>query len=90
MAAKLAPDNARYAYVYAVGLHSAGKRGEGLSVLRAAESRHPYDLEILGTLVSMMREAGKPRDALPYARKIAEVLPDDPGVKRLLAELENK
>jgi len=35
----------------------------------------------------MMREGGKPRDALPYARKIAEVLPDDPGVKRLLAEL---
>jgi predicted CXXCH cytochrome family protein len=90
VAAKLAPDNARYGYVYAVALHSAGKRGEALSVLRAAESRHPYDLEILGTLVSMMREAGKPRDALPYARKIAEVLPDDPGVKRLLAELEDR
>lgn len=88
VAAKLAPDNARYSYVYAVGLHSAGRRGEAQSVLRAAEARHPYDLEILGTLVSMIREAGKPRDALPYARKIAEVLPDDPGVKRLLAELE--
>ena len=36
----------------------------------------------------MNREAGKPKDALPYARKIAEVLPDDPGVKQLLAELE--
>ena len=88
VAAKLAPDNARYGYVYAVGLHSAGRRGEALAVLRAAEARHPYDLEILGTLVSMNREAGKPKDALPYARKIAEVLPDDPGVKRLMAELE--
>jgi tetratricopeptide (TPR) repeat protein len=88
MAAKLAPDNARYGYVYAVGLHSAGRRGEALSVLRAAEARHPYDLEILGTLVSMIRETGKPRDALPYARKIAEVLPDDPSVKRLMTELE--
>jgi tetratricopeptide (TPR) repeat protein len=88
VAAKLAPDNARYGFVYAVGLHSAGKRGEALSVLRSAEARHPYDLEILGTLVSMIREAGKPRDALPYARKIAEVLPDDLGVKRLVAELE--
>jgi len=88
VAAKLAPDNARYGYVYAVGLHSAGRRGEALSVLRAAEARHPYDLEILGALVSMMREAGKPRDALPYARRIAEILPDDPGVKRLVAELE--
>jgi predicted CXXCH cytochrome family protein len=88
LAAKLAPDNARYSYVYAVGLHSAGRRGEALSVLRAAESRHSYDLEILGTLVSMNREAGKPGDALPYARKIAEVLPGDPEVKRLLTELE--
>ena len=88
VAAKLAPDNARYGFVYAVGLHSAGRRGEALSVLRAAEARHPYDLEILGTLVSMIREAGNPREALPYARKIAEVLPGDPAVKRLLAELE--
>ncbi len=88
VAAKLAPDNARYGFVYAVALHSAGRRGEALSVLRAAEARHPYDLEILGALVSLNREAGKPRDALPYARKIAEVLPDDPGVQRLVAELE--
>jgi len=88
VAAKFAPDNARYIYVYAVGLHSTGRRGEALSVLRAAETRHPYDLDILSALVSMTREAGKPRDALPYARKIAEVLPDDPGVKQLIAELE--
>jgi tetratricopeptide (TPR) repeat protein len=87
VAAKLALDSARYSYVYAVGLHSAGRRGEALSVLRAAEALHPYDLEILGALVSLNREAGKPKDALPYARKIAEVLPDDPGVQRLVAEL---
>jgi predicted CXXCH cytochrome family protein len=88
VAAKLAPANARYGFVYAVGLHAAGKRSEALTVLRAAETRHPYDLEILGTLVAMIRETGKPRDALPYARKIAEILPDDPGVKRLVSELE--
>ena len=88
MAAKLAPDNARYAYVYAVGLNSAGKRPEALAVLRAADQRHPYDLEILSALVSMNREAGSTRDALAYARKIAEVLPEDPSVKRMLAELE--
>jgi len=88
VATKLAPDNARYGFVYAVGLHSSGKRSEALAVLRAAEARHPYDLDILGALVSMIRETVKPRDALPYARKLAEALPDDPGVKRLLAELE--
>ena len=88
MAAKLAPDNARYAYVYAVGLNSAGKRSEALAVLRAADQRHPYNLEILSALISVHREASNIRDALAYARKLAEVLPEDPGVKRLLSELD--
>jgi len=88
MAARLAPDNARYAYVYAIGLHSAGKRDAALARLRAAIARYPYDLDILGALVSMNREAGNAKAALAYARKLAEVLPDDPGVKRLLSEPE--
>jgi Flp pilus assembly protein TadD len=89
-AAKLEPDNARYAYVHAVGLHSAGKRSEALVVLRAADKRHPYDLEILSALISMNLEAGDSKAALPYARKAAEVLPDDQGLKALLAKLEGK
>ena len=88
-AVKLAPESARYAYVYAIGLHSAGKRDAALAGLRAASARNPYDLDILGALVSMNREAGHPKAALPYARKLAEVLPDDPAVKRLLGELEH-
>jgi tetratricopeptide (TPR) repeat protein/nitrate/TMAO reductase-like tetraheme cytochrome c subunit len=87
-AAKLAPDNARYSYVYAVALHSAGRQNEALAALRGADIRHPYDLDILGALISMNREAGNPRDALRYARKIAEVFPNDPVVKRQLSELE--
>ena len=89
LAEKFAPDNARYSYVHAVALHSAGKGAEASSVLRAAEARHPYDIDILGMLVSLNREAGNAKAALPYARKIAEILPGDPGVKRLLAELES-
>jgi tetratricopeptide (TPR) repeat protein len=87
-AAKLAPDNARYSYVYAVGLHSTGKVSEALAMLRSADARHPYDIEILSALVSMNRDEGRAKAALPYARKLAEVLPGDPDVKRLLGELE--
>lgn len=86
-AVKLAPERALYAYVYAIGLHSAGKRDAAMSPLRAADARHPYDIDILGALVSMNREAGNANTALPYARKLAEVLPGDPGAKRLLVEL---
>jgi len=88
LAVKLAPDNARYGYVHAIGLHSAGRRGEALSLLRTVDARQPYDPEILSALVSMSREAGNAKDALVYARKIAEIYPDNPEVKRMLAELE--
>jgi len=87
-AVKLAPDNARYAYVHAVALHSAGKRDAALAELRAVNERYPYDLEILGALISINREAGNTRDALVYAHKLSEIFPDDPGLKELLAELE--
>ena len=87
-ATRLAPDNARYAYVYAIGLHSAGKRDAALATLRAADARRPYDADILGALVSINREAGNARAALPFARKLAEALPGDPGLTKLLAELE--
>jgi predicted CXXCH cytochrome family protein len=88
VAAKLAPDNARYGFVYAVGLHSAGRPDKALAVLRAADARHPYDLGILGALVSINREAGNMKAALGYARKAAEAAPEDPEVKHLVTDLE--
>jgi Flp pilus assembly protein TadD len=71
-----------------VGLNSTGKRDEALALLKATDARHPYDLDILGALISINREAGNAKAALIYARKAAEVLPDDPEVKRLVTELE--
>ena len=88
-AARLAPDNARYAYVHAVAVNSAGKRAEALALLRAANS-HPNDIDVLSALISLNREAGDVKAALVYAKKAAEILPDNPGVKRLLAELETR
>ena len=76
-AARLAPDNARYAYVQAIALHSAGRRAEALAVLRGANKRHPQDLDILGALVSINREAGDQQAALRYAREAAVLLPDN-------------
>ena len=88
LAAKLSPDNARYAYVYAIGLNSAGKQREALTVLKAANARQPYNLDILSALISMQREAGDNKAALVYARKAAEVLPDNKEIKQLITELE--
>ena len=87
LAARLAPERPRYTYVWAVALHSAGRSGEALKALREADKRHPYDVSLLGTLVSIERETGDTKAALTHARKLAEALPDDPQVKALVAEL---
>ena len=86
-AAKLAPDRARYAYVWAVALHSTGRPQEAIAALREADRRHPYDVDLLGALISFEREAGDTRAALGHARKLAEALPDDAQLKALVAEL---
>ena len=88
-AARLAPERPRYAYVWAVALHSAGRSDEALKVLRAADKRHPYDLSLLGTLISIERETGDRKAALVYARKLAEALPDDPRVNAMVKELSS-
>ncbi len=86
-AAQLAPDSVRYTYVYAVALNSTGRSDKALKVLREADARLPNTPDILGTLVSIYREAGDVPAALIYARKLAVALPDDPGVQKLVDEL---
>lgn len=85
---RLAPENARYAYVYAVALHSTGKKQEALSVLDEMASRQPYDLDLLSALISMYREKGDTKTARLYAKKAAEILPDDMVLKQLVMELK--
>ena len=87
-AAKLAPDNARYAYVYGIGLNSVGKHLEALAVLKAADARQPFTLNILSALISMEREMGDTKAALIYAKKAALALPDNKEIQQLIIELE--
>lgn len=86
-AAELAPDNVRFAYVYAIGLHSTGHRDEAIVELQKVRRRSPFDADVLRALISMSREAGNVRAALEAARELAEALPDDPDVSRLVSEL---
>jgi predicted CXXCH cytochrome family protein len=87
-ASKLAPADARYAYVYGIALNSMGKQHEALAVLKAADTRQPHNLQILSALISMQREAGDNKAALIYARKAAEALPGNKEIEQLIVELE--
>jgi tetratricopeptide (TPR) repeat protein len=76
-AAKLAPDDPRFAYVYAVALHDTGKPAEALRTLQAALARHPYDREILFALASYQRESGDIAAARNHARVLLELEPEN-------------
>ena len=55
-AARLAPEQPRFAYVYAVGLHSAGRAEEALAVLATARALHPGDPELRDAEAAYRRE----------------------------------
>lgn len=86
-AAELAPDQLRYAYVYAVGLHSAGQASEALAVLKDTLSRHPNNRATLSDLINVSRNAGDFAIALAYAGQRARVTPADPRLSALIESL---
>jgi predicted CXXCH cytochrome family protein len=69
-AAHLAPDTARYGFVYAVALHDAGRRDDAVSELDAVLARSPYDRDSLAALVAFCREAGDLERARAYAGRL--------------------
>jgi tetratricopeptide (TPR) repeat protein len=89
-AVELDPDRARYAYVYAVALHSAGRGGEAITVLKDSLARHPNDRDTLLALINFSREAGDIAGALMYAEQAAQIFPDDQALARLAEELRRQ
>ena len=84
------PEPARYAYVYAVALHSAGRRDEAMIVLKDVVTRHPDDRDSLLALVDYSRDAGDFSAALEYAERLAGAAPDDPNLQALIESLRRQ
>jgi Flp pilus assembly protein TadD len=89
-AGRLDPANARFAYVYAVALNDAGQTSKALDVLEDNLARHPYDRDSLAALTDFYRSAGNPRKAVIYARRMAELEPNDAQVDQLLMQLKTE
>jgi Flp pilus assembly protein TadD len=86
-ASETQPANARFAYVYAVALHSARKQSEAINVLRRALEHSPNDPDVLFGLAAYNREAGRVAAAREYAQRLAAVAPQDSRAQALLGEL---
>ena len=89
-AAEFDPNNARYAYIYGVALHSAGRQPEALAYLKGSLVGHPENRDIIMAIVSFSREAGDTATALQYAEKAARIAPDDPTVRGIVGELRRR
>jgi len=89
-AVELDPDRARYAYVYAVGLHSAGHADDAMAVLKASAVRHPNDRDTLLALVSYSRDTGDFASALEYAERLALAMPGDLSLSALIENLRRQ
>jgi Flp pilus assembly protein TadD len=89
-AAEAQPDNARFAYVYGVALHSSGKQTKGIDVLERALERSPNDPDLLFALAAFILESGRITKAREYAQRLAAVAPDDQRAQAFLRELAGK
>jgi Flp pilus assembly protein TadD len=87
---ELVPDNARYAYVYAVALNSSGAAREASAILEQAHQQHPADRDVLMALVSIARDQGNFAAALGHARELLTLDPGNAQLRGLVAELERK
>ena len=89
-AANLDLGQARYAYVYAVALHSAGRTNEATAILEGNLVRHPNDRDTLAALISFSRESGDISSALEYAERLRLILPEAPGLTGLIQDLRRQ
>ena len=90
IAAALEPDRARYAYVYAVALHSAGRVQQSISVLKQSLARHPSDRDTSLALINFYRGTGDVASALAVVEQFALVVPEDQNLARLIQELRRQ
>lgn len=85
---ELEPTNARFAYVYAVGLNSSGQAAQAVAVLEAAYEHHPFDMQIMQTLALFERDRGNLDQARLWAEKMLAVNPADQTARQLRQSLE--
>jgi predicted Zn-dependent protease len=85
-ATELEPDRSRYAYVYAVALHSSGRINESIKVLKENLARHQEDRDTLSALITFRKYWGRPR----YAERLSRVIPNDRELNRLTEDLRTR
>ena len=86
-ASRLAPNDPRYVYVYAVALNSTGRPRDAIRALESAARRWPADRDVLMALATLQRDAGNLPAARQAAERLAAAYPNDREVNALVQQL---
>jgi Flp pilus assembly protein TadD len=89
-AADIDPGSARYGYVYAIALNSAGRVPDALAVLKRTSESNPRDRDTLAALIGIARDSGDIATALTYAERMAAAFPDDRKIEALVQALKSQ
>ncbi len=81
---ELAPEAPRYAYVYAVALHSQGRTDEALELLRDTHEKFENDREVLSMLVSIYRDRKDHEHVRQYASTLLRLVPNNQSLRALI------
>jgi tetratricopeptide (TPR) repeat protein len=67
------PNNAHFAYAYAVALHDAGREKAAIETLERSLNLHPYDRESLLALETYLEAAGEIAKARGYKQRLEQL-----------------
>ena len=86
-AARLAPQEMRYGYVYALALDSQKQTAKAIVQLQALAGLHPQQPELLVALVEMLSREQRLREALEYAQQLQRLQPQNRQLRLWIARL---
>jgi Flp pilus assembly protein TadD len=87
---ELAPENARYAYVYAIAMNSTGEMDQAVTMLEETDHRHPTDRDVLIALVTISCDTGNLSAALRHARELELLDPSNAALHALVTQMEKQ
>lgn len=86
-AKELVPGDVRILRLLATGLAETGELAEAQDVLSDAIERHPKNADLYQDALRLALVREDPSQALSYARKAVELLPDDPNLRSTMIGL---
>jgi predicted CXXCH cytochrome family protein len=89
-AAELLPHRARVRYNYALALQHLGRRAEAETALLQAYQTDSRDPGIVHALAIFYAQQQQWERALPYAQKLIELAPGEPGPRQLMQQIQER